>query len=252
MRSLVFLIFTITSFTLLHTSCSTNEEFDPYVIVLGIAQDGGAPQAGCMKNCCIDRWGDPEKRLLVSSIGIVDPKSDSAWIIDVTPDFPNQLKQLTNNDPKKFKGAFITHAHIGHYSGLIHFGREVMGNKNTPVYTMPKMTKFIKSNGPWSQLVKLKNVVSKINTKTIVETILVLDGTNGSNMIKQVEIFGKELNASCIIITKLDGTAKGGALISIANKYEIPISYVGLGEKPEDLSVFSSKNFARSILNLEE
>ena len=103
-----------------------------------------------------------------------------------------------------------------------------------------------------NQLVRLKNVVTKINTDTITETILVLDGTNGSNMIKQVEIFGKELNVSSIIITKLDGTAKGGALISIANKYEIPISYVGLGEKPEDLSVFSAKNFARSILNLDE
>ena len=103
-----------------------------------------------------------------------------------------------------------------------------------------------------NQLVKLKNVVSKINNDNIIETILVLDGTNGSNMIKQVEIFGKELDVSSIIITKLDGTAKGGALISIANKYEIPISYVGLGEKPEDLSVFSAKNFARSILNLEE
>ena len=103
-----------------------------------------------------------------------------------------------------------------------------------------------------NQLVKLKNVVSKINTESIIETILVLDGTNGSNMIKQVEIFGKALDVSSIIITKLDGTAKGGALISIANKYEIPISYVGLGEKPEDLSIFSAKNFARSILNLEE
>ena len=101
-----------------------------------------------------------------------------------------------------------------------------------------------------NQLVKLKNVVSKIDPKTRVETILVLDGTNGSNMIKQVEIFGKELDVSSIIITKLDGTAKGGALISIANKYEIPISYIGLGEKPEDLAEFSSKNFARSILDL--
>jgi len=102
-----------------------------------------------------------------------------------------------------------------------------------------------------NQLVKLKNVVSKINPKTKIETILVLDGTNGSNMIKQVDIFGKELDVSSLIITKLDGTAKGGALISIANKYEIPISYIGLGEKPEDLTDFSAKNFARSILNLE-
>ena len=102
-----------------------------------------------------------------------------------------------------------------------------------------------------NQLVKLKNVVSKIDSKAQIETILVLDGTNGSNMIKQVDIFGKELDVSSIIITKLDGTAKGGALISIANKYEIPISYIGLGEKLEDLTDFSAKNFSRSILNLE-
>jgi len=102
-----------------------------------------------------------------------------------------------------------------------------------------------------NQLIKLKNVVSKINDKTKIETILVLDGTNGSNMIKQVDIFGKELDVTSLIITKLDGTAKGGALISIANKYEIPISYIGLGEKPEDLISFSARNFSRSILNLE-
>ena len=103
-----------------------------------------------------------------------------------------------------------------------------------------------------NQLIKLKKVVTKINTNNIIETILVLDGTNGSNMIKQVDIFGKELDVSSIIITKLDGTAKGGALISIANKYEIPISFIGLGEKSDDLSKFSAKKFARSILNLEE
>ena len=102
-----------------------------------------------------------------------------------------------------------------------------------------------------NQLIKLKNVVSKISDKTKIETILVLDGNNGSNMIKQVDIFGKELNVTSLIITKLDGTAKGGALISIANKYEIPISYIGLGEKPEDLISFSARNFSRSILNLE-
>ena len=103
-----------------------------------------------------------------------------------------------------------------------------------------------------NQLVKLKKVVTKINADNIIETILVLDGTNGSNMIKQVDIFGKELDVSSLIITKLDGTAKGGALISIANKYEIPISFIGLGEKSDDLSDFSAKNFARSILNLDE
>ncbi len=103
-----------------------------------------------------------------------------------------------------------------------------------------------------NQLIKLKNVISKFKSSVKVETILVLDGTNGSNMIKQAEIFGNELRISSLIITKLDGTAKGGALISIANKFEIPISYVGLGETVDDLVDFNSESFARSILNLEE
>ena len=103
-----------------------------------------------------------------------------------------------------------------------------------------------------NQLIKLKNVISKADSSIKVETILVLDGTNGSNMIKQAEIFGNELSISSLIITKLDGTAKGGALISIANKFEIPISYVGLGESVEDLLKFNSQSYARSILDLEE
>ena len=103
-----------------------------------------------------------------------------------------------------------------------------------------------------NQLIKLKNVILKVDQNFDVKTVLVLDGTNGSNMIKQAEIFGEALNVSSIIITKLDGTAKGGALISIANKYEIPISYVGLGEKVEDLVDFNSKNFSRSILNFDD
>jgi len=103
-----------------------------------------------------------------------------------------------------------------------------------------------------NQLVKIRNVISKKINPEQIKTILVLDGTNGSNMIKQAEIFDQTIKISGIIITKLDGTAKGGALISIANKYEIPINYVGLGEKVEDLEEFNSKTFSRSILNLKE
>ncbi len=102
-----------------------------------------------------------------------------------------------------------------------------------------------------NQLIKIKNVINnklKINN---IKTILVLDGTNGSNMINQVEIFGKSLNVNGLIITKLDGTAKGGALISIAKKYEIPIHYVGLGESKNDLVEFEAKKFSYSILDLD-
>ena len=86
----------------------------PYVVILGIAQDGGAPHAACKKTCCIDKWHDPNLHNKVSSIGIVDPASNEVWMIDATPDFAEQLYLLTNNDKRNLKGIFLTHAHIGH------------------------------------------------------------------------------------------------------------------------------------------
>ena len=130
----------------------------PYVVILGVAQDGGAPHAACEKSCCIHKWNDPTLHNKVSSIGIVDPISNEVWMIDATPDFAEQLHLLTNNNSRDLKGIFLTHAHIGHYTGLMHLGREVMGAKNTKVSVMPKMENFLRNNGPWSQLVKLENV----------------------------------------------------------------------------------------------
>ena len=102
-----------------------------------------------------------------------------------------------------------------------------------------------------NQLVKIKSVITKIINEDHIKTILVLDGTNGSNMVNQVDIFGKTMNVSGLIITKIDGTAKGGALISIAKKYEIPIHFIGLGEKTEDLHIFDAKNFSQSMVGME-
>ena len=128
------------------------------MVVLGIAQDGGAPHAACTKDCCVDRWDNPRLHNMVSSIGIVDPSTDEVWMIDATPDFSMQLNTLTMDQKRLFKGVFLTHAHIGHYTGLIHLGREVMGAKQVPVYAMPKMETFLTKNGPWSQLVELQNI----------------------------------------------------------------------------------------------
>ena len=103
-----------------------------------------------------------------------------------------------------------------------------------------------------NQLIKIKTTISKITDENNIKTILVLDGTNGSNMINQVDTFGKAMNVNGLVITKIDGTAKGGALISIAKKYEIPIHFVGLGEKMEDLQKFTANEFANSMLGLEQ
>ena len=129
----------------------------PYIVVLGIAQDGGSPHAGCKKTCCTDLWNTNQKEK-VSCIGIVDPRSGKSWMIDATPDFPEQHRILTQDHQTELAGIFLTHGHMGHYTGLLHLGREVMGAKNVPIFTMPRMKKFLESNGPWDQLVSLKNI----------------------------------------------------------------------------------------------
>ena len=153
MVRIVFILF----FAISLISFSDNEK-SPYVIILGTAQDGGAPHAACQKTCCVDKWSNPNLYKKVSSIGIVDSQSNEVWMIDATPDFAEQLHLLTNNNKRELKGIFLTHAHIGHYTGLIHLGREVMGAKSTVVNVMPKMENFLRNNGPWSQLVDLKNI----------------------------------------------------------------------------------------------
>lgn len=134
----------------------------PFVVVLGVAQDGGFPQAGCPRACCDPAWRDPTLRRHVSCLGIVDPVSHQRWIIDATPDFPRQLRMLDQvqrpSDSPALAGIFLTHAHAGHYTGLIHLGHESMGATNVPVYAMPRMRSFLSDNGPWDQLVRFGNV----------------------------------------------------------------------------------------------
>ena len=136
----------------------TNGEGEsPHLIILGIAQDAGYPQINCKKTCCEKLWGNPEMKKSVSCIGIKDPKTKKAWLIDATPDIKDQLNQLLS-DEYTLEGIFLTHAHMGHYTGLMELGREAMGADAVPVYVMPKMKTFIETNGPWDQLVKLNNI----------------------------------------------------------------------------------------------
>lgn len=134
---------------------------NPYTLVLGIAQDGGYPQAGCNRPDCIEAWRKLEKRHRVASLAIIDPQSKQRWLLDATPDFPSQLRTLDETAPRGaalLDGVLLTHAHIGHYLGLAHLGREVLGAKSIPVYAMPRMREFLERNGPWEQLVKLQNI----------------------------------------------------------------------------------------------
>lgn len=134
----------------------------PYVVVLGIAQDAGFPVAGCHGPCCAPAWADHGLRRHVSCLGIVDPRSAGRWLIDCTPDFAAQLHALDvivpPADPPGLSGILLTHAHIGHYAGLIYLGREALDTKAIPVYVMPRMRHFLEQNAPWSQLVADGNI----------------------------------------------------------------------------------------------
>jgi len=239
----------------------------PYVVVLGIAQDGGAPHAGCEKSCCIELW-ESGKKEKVSSIGIVNPLTKQSWLFDATPDFPSQYRILTENHNTELVGIFLTHAHMGHYTGLLHLGREVMGKKNVPVYVMSRMKRFLETNGPWSQLVTLKNINLKLieNNKDIkigeqlfIEPFLVPHRDEYSETVGY-RIIGKEKSLAFIPdidkwekwhgsifqlvlntdILLLDGTFYSQNEIPHRNMAEIPHPFII--ESMETLSELNSEN----------
>ncbi len=135
------------------------------LIILGTLQDGGSPHIGCKKNCCKNLFETPDPSRKVVSLGLIDSENKQTWLIEATPDISTQLKLLKKSS--KFQedetpdGIFITHAHIGHYAGLMYLGKEAMGAKEVPVYVMPRMKSYLEANGPWSQLVLQKNSLLK-------------------------------------------------------------------------------------------
>ena len=133
----------------------------PYIFVLGIAQDASYPQAGCYQPHCMPGWKDKSLRRTVSSIAVVDQQNKAKYLFDATPDLPDQLYRLhveAPDDVYSLDAVFLTHAHIGHYAGLMHFGHEAMGASDVPVFAMPRMREFLATNGPWDQLVRFENI----------------------------------------------------------------------------------------------
>jgi pyrroloquinoline quinone biosynthesis protein B len=128
-------------------------------ILLGTAQDGGLPQAGCDCAHCRAARADPRQRRRVACLGLVDHTAGQSWLIDATPDLREQLHALHQLAPGcPLAGIALTHAHVGHYAGLIHLGREAWNTHGLPLYASPRMASFLREHAPWSQLVALDNV----------------------------------------------------------------------------------------------
>ena len=132
--------------------------------VLGTVQDGGSPHIGCQRECCKLLFQNPDNTRKVVSLGLVDHETQETYLFEATPDLPFQLRLLSDIAGKSSDspdGIFLTHAHIGHYTGLMYLGREAFGAKDVPVFAMPDMTSFLKTNGPWNQLIELDNIAMK-------------------------------------------------------------------------------------------
>lgn len=150
---------TVMSTAVASPTADVTQDTDPYVMVLGIAQDGGVPQAGTKEH---PAWADPDARRLAVSLALIDPVSSERWLFEATPDLREQLHRLDVEFPVEatpgLAGIFLTHAHMGHYTGLMYLGYESMGAQGVPVYVMPKMQEYLASNGPWDQLVRYGNI----------------------------------------------------------------------------------------------
>lgn len=132
------------------------------IIILGTIQDAGSPHIACKKECCKKLFDSPDPKRLVVSLGLFDAKKKKNYLFEATPDISRQVKMLkksTGSESELPDGIFLTHAHIGHYAGLMYLGKEATDSNSVPVYAMPRMADFLQNSGPWSQLVQRKNIV---------------------------------------------------------------------------------------------
>ena len=139
----------------------------PYLLVLGTAQDAGIPQVAAHLPEDEAARQDPSRRRLVSSLLIADPASGKRWLIDATPDFSDQVARAAGNPPSLrlpagrpplFDAIFLTHAHMGHYTGLLQLGREAYAAEGQRVVASPSMAAFLEKNAPWELLLRLGHV----------------------------------------------------------------------------------------------
>jgi pyrroloquinoline quinone biosynthesis protein B len=143
----------------LFAACARNpagQASDWQLVVLGIAQDAGIPQLGCDQELCRSIREGKRKPERVASIGLVNRTTGVSYLFDATPDMVSQLNTLNGGHPPT--AIFLTHGHIGHYTGLMYLGRESIDAKGVPVYGTERMAGYLTTNGPWSLLVDRKNI----------------------------------------------------------------------------------------------
>ena len=163
--------------TFLIISISVNSQSE-YIYILGNTQDAGLPHIGCQHPFCEDSFNVYEEHY-TTSIAVVNSDIKKYILFEATPDITFQLNNLKKNIFDEFllpESVYITHAHIGHYTGLMYFGREALGAMDQIVRVLPRMSTFLQNNGPWSQLVDINNIkIKEINFGSSIKELANID-----------------------------------------------------------------------------
>lgn len=143
----------------------------------------------------------------------------------------------------------IRHAEGADPSAVIYDAIQSAKAKNIDVLICDTAGRLQNKKNLMDELAKMNKVIGREFPEAARENLLVLDATTGKNAVSQVEEFGSIADITGIVLTKLDGTAKGGIIITIADEYDLPVKFIGLGEDIEDLKVFEPSDFAEGIFN---
>ena len=145
----------------------------------------------------------------------------------------------------------ISRAQGSDAAGLAYDALEEARGRGTDVLMIDTAGRLQNKAGLMAELEKIIRVIRKIDPAAPHATLLVLDATVGQNALSQVELFGKTAGVTGLVMTKLDGTARGGILVALAAKFGLPVHFVGVGEGVEDLEPFTARDFAHAIAGLE-
>jgi fused signal recognition particle receptor len=137
-------------------------------------------------------------------------------------------------------------------SGLAYDALQQAKEAGTDVLMIDTAGRLQNKQGLMDELAKVIRVIHKLDETAPHDVLLVLDATTGQNALSQAQVFSEVANVTGLIMTKLDGTARGGVLVALANKFDLPIHAIGVGESPDDLRPFAADDFARALVGLEE
>lgn len=136
-------------------------------------------------------------------------------------------------------------------SGLVYDSIEQARQSNADILLIDTAGRLHNKANLMAELKKIRRVIAKLDPTAPHEVLMVLDATTGQNAIAQVEQFLKMVSITGIVVTKLDGTAKGGVLVALADRFELPVRAIGVGEGQEDLRAFSARDFALNLMGVD-